>query len=235
MARRLIDCIRNDDLSALETMLYSGADPNKPTKASMSRGARYPIHIAAEDGALWAIDCLYDFGANMNVQLVSGSTPLSWAMDHQRINAIVLLIEYGADVNLVATRACCLMYERRFNINPGIIFALFLAGLDFRRNKHASSVPTNKSYAGLLLSPDGDHLHPDCFTWVRRFAVKCILPENAIGICIALQSLRLPALVTAEILRARLSMWPNMPYGLLWALVTTVKHFRERKTTPDQR
>ena len=51
---------------------------------------------------------------------------------------------------------------------------------------------------------------------VRRFGTD---------VCIAMQGLRLPALVTCEILQAVCSAWPRIPFHCYWNLAVAVKHF----------
>jgi hypothetical protein len=75
-----------------------------------------------------------------------------------------------------------------------------------------------------LLTP-----HPrDRIRTLREFDI-CLFKHfsvRATEICIALQNLRFPALVTIEILDSACVFALDLPYHLKWALATKVKHFK---------
>lgn len=55
-----------------------------------------------------------------------------------------------------------------------------------------------------------------------------IIAPRALEVCIGLQSLHLPALVTLHIVQTELdALWNYIPFHLYWHVVTRVKHFRK--------
>jgi cytohesin len=58
------------------------------------------LHVAAEYGNLQIMDCLIKAGANVNVLDSDGATPLFCAVAQGETEAVIHLVENGADINL---------------------------------------------------------------------------------------------------------------------------------------
>lgn len=62
-----------------------------------------PLHEAALEGKVWAIDHLLDAGVNVDVASDAGKTPLETAIRHHKTAAALRLIELGANrTNMLA-------------------------------------------------------------------------------------------------------------------------------------
>jgi ankyrin repeat protein len=58
------------------------------------------LHAAAEYGNLEIMDCLIKAGANVNVHDSEDPTPLFRAVAEDKTEAVIYLLENGADVNI---------------------------------------------------------------------------------------------------------------------------------------
>ena len=90
--------IRANDLTRLQAMLASGADPN----VKEPRGGATPLMHAVSVGSAEAMKLLLDRGADPNIRNSSQSTALMWAATD--IRKVRLLLDRGADVNAVSSR-----------------------------------------------------------------------------------------------------------------------------------
>ena len=84
---------------AVAVLLEAGNDANTLTSTGLS-----PLHLAAEAGGSVAIKVLLEHGANINAKdSYSERTPLMFATARDRLSAITVLLEAGADVSLMTT------------------------------------------------------------------------------------------------------------------------------------
>jgi ankyrin repeat protein len=63
-----------------------------------------PLHVAAQYGNLEIMDCLMKAGANVNLLDSGGATPLFRAVFEVKTEAVIHLVQNGADVNICAGR-----------------------------------------------------------------------------------------------------------------------------------
>jgi ankyrin repeat protein len=82
-------------LSELEDEAGFNDEPIGPH--TRARTGDQPLHIAAINGDLRAIELLLDEGVNLNARGEGGMTPLLYAVGHARFEAVKLLLERGAD------------------------------------------------------------------------------------------------------------------------------------------
>jgi ankyrin repeat protein len=88
----LLEAIRSDDVTAMRTLLDSGADPN----ARDDIGATVLMHAAAFS-SLDGLHALLDRGADVNAASTGGATALMWAVGD--LTKVRLLLDRGAAVN----------------------------------------------------------------------------------------------------------------------------------------
>lgn len=92
---------------------------------------------------------------------------------------------------------------------------------DLSRDSLSKTLVQWQQIAPRYLCPSQDgivaYLKAQAADLVRRFGAD---------VCIALQSLDLPALVTCQILQAHCSRWPLIPFHNYWNLAVAVKHFQ---------
>lgn len=122
----LPELIERGDLAAVEAALELGADVNSHERGFsalcaavrinavelvrklIALGANVPhpeedvtaLHRAAIMGNPEMIQILLDAGEDVNVQDSDGNTPLMWAVDRERVDAVRLLLSRGADPSI---------------------------------------------------------------------------------------------------------------------------------------
>jgi ankyrin repeat protein len=119
--------IRDNDLTRLQTMLKSGANPN----VSDPRGGATPLMYAAVVGSTGAMALLLDNGANANATNATGATALMWAATD--IEKVRLLLARGADPKAVSKFGRTpLTIAALSEGSAGIVRLLLAAGADVR-------------------------------------------------------------------------------------------------------
>ncbi|KAK0067811.1 serine/threonine-protein phosphatase 6 regulatory ankyrin repeat subunit C, partial [Biomphalaria pfeifferi] len=95
----LMQAVKTHSVQKIRTMLNKGVDPNF-FKNSLNR--QTPLHLASEDLASEKIvGILLFFSANPNAQDSIGCTPLHLACLHGNAATVELLVQAGADVNII--------------------------------------------------------------------------------------------------------------------------------------
>lgn len=89
----LLDAARRDDAESVRAIL---ADPEEDASNPGMTG-QTPLHIAASNDSVNAIDALVDLGADIDAQDVNGDTPLCVAAAGKHDNAARLLLAHGAN------------------------------------------------------------------------------------------------------------------------------------------
>jgi ankyrin repeat protein len=88
------------DIAAI--LISAGANVNQRAASVGTHAGRTPLHHAARSGHRAIVEKLLMTGADVNcVSLKEGWTPLHFATCWECFDAMLLLIEYGADVNKV--------------------------------------------------------------------------------------------------------------------------------------
>jgi ankyrin repeat protein len=98
-ATPLLFAVVRDKTEAAIHLIENGANVN--ICADRAQGWS-PLHAAAQCGNLEIMNCLIKAGANVNVLESNGATPLYYAVGEDKTEAVIHLIENGADVNLCA-------------------------------------------------------------------------------------------------------------------------------------
>ena len=119
--------IRDNDLTRLQAVLKSGANPN----ASDPRGGGTPLMYTAAVGSIEAMTMLLDHGADVNAANNVGATALMWgATDADKVR---LLLARGANAKVVSQRGrTALFLAARSDRSAGIVKLLIAAGGDVR-------------------------------------------------------------------------------------------------------
>jgi len=222
----------------------------------VSRGANVHLHAYMETllhhavrvGAADGLKALLDCGVAVDERSVS-QTPLLYSVDTRRdIEKIQLLLDYGANVHAKADGdgVFCLKIRdgKLAKWHRQVVLHLVDAGGDIDQHNRTG---------GTLL----DHaLCANAHIYEKvRFLLACGATKTAFRdrmpaiaanevarerfdfirwrvfqICVALQNLRFPALVTLHIIDWSWSMVVDLvPMHQKWNLIVAVKHFRERK------
>lgn len=88
------------DYAFVELLINRGADVNTHTNEHSSGDS--PLHIAVRLGFKKFVNFLISRGANVNATNTDGYTPLMLACRTKRIDEMMILVENGADIDLVA-------------------------------------------------------------------------------------------------------------------------------------
>ena len=121
----LYSAIRDNDLTRLQSLLKSGANPN----VSDARAGATPLMFAAAVGSVRAMTMLLDGGATVNGTNATGATALVWAATD--IEKVRLLLSRGADVNVASQRGrTALQSAARSDGSAAIVRLLLDAGAD---------------------------------------------------------------------------------------------------------
>lgn len=89
----LLDAAQRDDADSIRAIL---ADPDEDVSNPGMTG-QTPLHIAAANDSVNAIEALVDLGAKLDAKDVNGDTALSVAAHGQKYDAVMLLLANGAN------------------------------------------------------------------------------------------------------------------------------------------
>jgi Ankyrin repeats (3 copies)/Ankyrin repeats (many copies) len=110
-AYALVAAVQGNQLAAVKYLLAHGADPNAWTRINLRvpEGAAYsPIFVAASQGNREILSYLKSHGADVNAEWTRERSPSQTALGASilagDLQSTQLLIEYGANVNLVPRR-----------------------------------------------------------------------------------------------------------------------------------
>jgi ankyrin repeat protein len=180
-----------------------------------------PLHNAAHTQNLSSICTLVELGADVDAICQMSRSPLHYAITHdsryRAHNSIYILLALGANV---CWTTCVLAAIHGFF---DVVAALMAAGFDI--DQIDSSGDTARS---ILLKK---HIRIPCDADVDRERKKIakkrldLVRNRALQICIALQSLQLPALLLCEILKHMSTFSSLIEFHQWWAIATRVKHY----------
>ncbi|KAG9492566.1 hypothetical protein GDO78_000846 [Eleutherodactylus coqui] len=113
-------------------LIRSGCDVNSPRKPGPNgegeeeaRDGQTPLHLAASWGLEEVVQCLLEFGANVNAQDAEGRTPMHVAISNQHRVIIQLLISHP---------------EIRLNVRDRQGMTPFACAMTFKNNKAAEAI-----------------------------------------------------------------------------------------------
>lgn len=91
-----------NDTAKIRNFLRKKVDPDCLGELGyIGLNKRTPLHWAAINGAVNAVELLLESNANANAQDARGRTPLHWAARVNRLDAVRALLAHGADPNIV--------------------------------------------------------------------------------------------------------------------------------------
>jgi ankyrin repeat protein len=208
-----------------------------------------------------AVQALIDAGMNV-AQEVNANPQLLYdnTFGHPR-EFLEFLVRCGVDFRVFVDK---LPLDRSFIVSTPLLTLLFALGADLnakfpdeRRPIETGARDTTATLVALGLDPSmadqigfsedercyvsfvGENIVPH-----RHVAWACarvaqrqfeLIKMRALQVCVGLQAFRLPALVTCEILSNAFAPLESLvAFHRVWAIVTTIKHFRERRAAHEQ-
>lgn len=91
-----------DDVATIRSLLRKNVHPDVLGELGyVGLNKRTPLHWAAVNGAVCALEILLAAKANANFQDAQGRTALHWAARVNRLNSVKVLLAYGADPTIV--------------------------------------------------------------------------------------------------------------------------------------
>jgi len=208
-ADRFYSAIRENNLTELKQLAGDKASVN----AADDRGIT-PLMYAAENGSVEAMGLLIEGGAAVNAQNAFGSTALMWSVpDPAKVR---LLLDHGADVNLVAKSGRTALIVAAFtNPSAEVVKLLLTRGAKVGVMDARHVTPLNAATFGddtatvrLLLDAGGDINTPDTFIGLTPLmnaagnrnveAVKLLLAKGA-GVNVVSKTEGLPKIQTGTV------------------------------------
>lgn len=132
------------DMAMMDLLLKHGANPNVSDSYSKT-----PLHFAASQGNLPAVQALLSHGADANVKDYTGDTPLTEAAYRDNIEVVKLLLAHGADVNAKGQLEFSALARTTGYRNNIEIMKLLLA--------HGADVNTRNKFGGTPLHGAADY------------------------------------------------------------------------------
>jgi hypothetical protein len=201
---------------------FTGINVHRPMAGGLTC-----THLAALRNCNSALFSLINMGSNVDCISNDGYSPLHMANNYE---SVILLLAAGANVSAFRREPLAyhvsgtnLAYERLRDGKLSIVHALLAAGASL-------DSPNMDGSAGReLLSFYGHAVDEKLVEKARKDIAKARLDfvrQRAFTVCLALQSLKLPALQTCEILLFACGpIAPLVPFCQWWQIATTVKHF----------
>jgi hypothetical protein len=186
-AYALVAAVQGNQLAAVNYLLAHGADPNAWTRINLRvpEGAAYsPVFVAASQGNREILGYLKSHGADVNAEWTLDGAPSQTALgasilagDVQRTQ---LLIEYGANVNLVPKRGDLPLIQTVFAPKNNVELAQLLLrhGADPDLKNADGVTPRRQSRGYVTLRTSIDQARPASATQLE--------PENMLDVAMAL-------------------------------------------------
>lgn len=211
-------CDRNcEDVARL--LIAAGADVNR------ARWNNTPLTAAARNGHVGVVRLLIDAGADLDVE-ASGRTALELATSKGHAQIVPLLLAAGADPNRgnewrVPLKSA--VYAGRED-DVALLIA-HGADVDVVPRSGSPRITALLCAAGWQPDPAAEEVDPVEFAAAVRL-FQTLMRGRVIELCVGLQSLRLPALVTLSIVDELLPWARNVRMAAKWDLIVKVKHFK---------
>jgi hypothetical protein len=199
---------RVHSLECARLLLRHGADPN----AVGNNGESLLREFAHYSSNVLLLELL-KAGAAVEFRGPNGNTALHRAVYNRRRASVCTLLAFGADPNAEG-RGGNTPIELTVGPLPTVLGLLFAAGAEprsalFRVENFAEEIVAAKRAIAL-----------------ERFG---LIRERMLTICIGLQALQLPALVTVAVLDEAIALAPLVELHFKWDCVVAVKHFECEK------
>ena len=213
-AYALVAAVQGNQLAAVKYLLAHGADPNAWTRINLRvpEGAAYsPMFVAASQGNREILGYLKSHGADVNAEWMRERSPSQTALGASilagDLQGTQLLIEYGANVNLVPKRGDLPLIQTVFAPKNNVELAQLLLryGADPDLKNVEGVTPRRQSRGYVTLRTSIDQAKPVSATQLE--------PEDALEVAMALHYKALcdaalpgyPAQVAADYSRWRAS------------------------------
>ena len=203
------------------------------------------MHLAASQGDVRCLIELTECGGDVNACNKHGQNALYFAIKNRQTRAALWLVRNGIDIDAVTSLGKSALHIALHSVNArSVVFALLARGarVDNLRTCHK----TRLAYAPMLavlgvewrdgcaraIATRGEEAFYEAMERVTSGVGKHrfrIVRARMLEICLALQYLRFPALVTVCILEAAFLHGDLVPWHLTWNLATAVKHFSDKK------
>jgi ankyrin repeat protein len=161
---------------------------------------RTALHTAARSADSDCVRFLLERNVRVDPRDNQAETPLTLACSSARCENVAMLLAAGAD-----TGAVCKPLSKQV--------ARLVAAAGGNGQLWSELAPREQSAA---------------LAEIQRAASRAVR-SRAFVVCVALQDLELPAIQICEILEAASPFARTVPLHIMWAIVTTVKHFHARR------
>lgn len=162
---------RNDSVEIAELLLAKGADKNYKNASGVPL-----VFFASSEGSEKCLKLFLDLKLDPNAQS-DGRPPIVQAGDRRHVESIMLLAEYGADVNAMDVHGCSAMTESVWHGDVPVVTALLNLGVDPNGRKGDGTTylglavaNSQTDVAALLVEHGADPLLPETAGWLNGFS-----------------------------------------------------------------
>jgi len=125
LAESLVNAARAGDLTKMRELVEQGQVMDINETVVGNTALHYAVFYAHVNAVQFLVE---EAGANVNVQNLSGQTPLNWAVERNNIELTTLLLEYGADPDLMDKTGSTALHKAAGAGNLEIVKLLFEKG-----------------------------------------------------------------------------------------------------------
>ena len=204
-----------ENVTKAEQLLSYGAAVNirEPSGSTL-------LHVAASRrNALRLVTLLLRAGVTIDLRDSQGCFALCRAIEWSNLQAATLLVQRGA--------VLCENIDHRPQPGKMLVKRTF----QFLVATGYSTSALMKEYNAMFGRHSGEEMYREqCSIYKLRAR---IYRERAAEVCIAMQSLDLPVLLTLKILSRMLSFSWLLRYSFRWDIIAAIKHFHDRDHTDE--